>query len=341
VKVELEGVRPWRHDMAGCLHACIATMVDHAGFDPLEVLGGNWQFYYRPGDIRSEEYYFPCPPNRSLLASLAPHHRIESRWRWPDNAEQGWQQVRDQVIAGHPVAVAVDNFEVPFRPAYQDVHSNHLVIVRGFDDERQTVSVLDAIPPFFSGELPLQTLAAARSSQNRSVHERDMFFAGRPIGNRWLQLLVDGPRRGSDPPGEFLARNLEQFHAAPAPNLYSGRAGIAQFLADMCDRLEAGHNVVDELFVVAGVALAGAAVHADWVAETGRRLNLRGWPELARQIRRLAHHWSALRILASLTRHGQTGGSQVTVARLRNRRAVLLAELDRTLAGIELVSAAR
>jgi hypothetical protein len=337
VKVELDGVRAWRHDMAGCLHACVATLVDHAGFDPLEVLGGNWQFYYRPGDVRSEEYYFPRPPNRSLLASLAPHHPIESRWRWPDSAEQGWQQVREQVLTGTPVAVAVDNFEVPFRPAYQDVHSNHLVIVYGFDDERQTVSVLDAIPPFFLGELPLQTLTAARSSENRSVHARDMFFADNPIGNRWLQLLIPRSHRRSDPPGEFLLRNLEQFHAGSTPGSYSGRDGIAQFLADMCDRLEARRNVVDELFVVAGVALAGTAIHADWVAETGRRLSLPGWPELARQIRRLAHHWSALRILASLTRTGPTDGSPVDVARLRNRRAVLLAELDRTLAGIEMV----
>ena len=114
------------------------------------------------GDVRSEEYYFPRPANRSLLASLAPHHPIDSRWRWPDDAEQGWLQVREQVAAGTPVAVAVDNFEVPFRPAYQDVHSNHLVIVHGFDDERETVSVLDAIPPFFDGKLSIPTLTKAR-----------------------------------------------------------------------------------------------------------------------------------------------------------------------------------
>lgn len=334
MRIELAGVRAWRHDLAGCLHACVGTLVDHAGFEPLEVLGANWQFYYRPGDVRSEEYYFPCPANRSLLASLAPRHPIDSRWRWPQDAEQGWQQVRERVAAGTPIAVAVDNFELPFRPAYRDVHSNHLVVVYGFDDERQTVSVLDAIPPFFAGEVPLRVLTAARDSQNRSAHARDMFFADNPIGNRWLQLSFDEPRRGPDPAALFLTRNLEEFQAPSAPDSYRGRDGIAKFLTDMCDRLEAGHDVVDELFVVAGVALASTAVHADWVAATGQRLKLPGWPELARQIRRLAHHWTALRILASLTRGGEVG-----VARLRNRRGELLAELDRTLAGIERVSA--
>jgi hypothetical protein len=334
VKAELDGVRPWRHDLAGCLHACVGTLVDHAGFAPLEVLGSGWGFYYRPGDIRPEEYYFPCPDGRSLLASLAPRHPIGSRWRWPEDAEQGWQQVREQVAAGIPVAVAVDNFELPFRPAYQDVHSNHLVVVRGFDDERQTVSVLDAIPPFFAGELPLAVLTAARNSLNRSAHARDMFFADDPIGNRWLQLLIEAEPAEEDPAGH-LAGNLQEFHADPEPGCYRGRHGIAQFLADMCDRLAAGDSIADELFVVSGVALAGTAVHADWVADTGRRRQLPGWPELARQISRTGYHWTAIRILAALSRAGE-----VTDTRLRARRAALLAELDRTLAGIETVLAA-
>ncbi|HST48450.1 BtrH N-terminal domain-containing protein [Jatrophihabitans sp.] len=338
MKVELDGVRPWRHDLAGCLHACVGTLVDHAGFPPLEVLGSFWGFYYRPGDIRPEEYYFPCPDGRSLVASLAPHHPVGSRWWWPEDAEQGWQQVREQVAAGVPVAVAVDNFELPFRPAYRDVHSNHLVVVRGFDDERQTVSVLDAIPPFFSGELPLAVLTAARDSANRPAHARDMFFADDPIGNRWLQLLVeDGPGgrqpAGADPAG-YLAGNLREFQAGSEPGCYRGRDGIARFLADMCDRLAAGYGITDELFVVAGVALAGAAVHADWVAETGRRQQLPGWPELARQISRTAYHWTAIRILAALSRTGD-----VPATRLRARRAALLAELDRTLAAVEVVLA--
>lgn len=329
MRVELTGVRPWRHDLASCLYACLGTLLEHAGCAPLEVLGASWQFYYRLGDLRPEEYYFPCPADRSLLNSLAPYHEIDSCWRWPPDAAEGWQQVREQVAAGIPVVVAVDNFELPFRPAYSDVHSNHLVIVRGFDDERQTVSVLDAIPPFFAGELPLSVLTAARDSANRSVHARDMFFADDPIRNRWLQLRIDEPLQRLMP-GQVLAHNLEQFAAPAEPGIYRGREGIARFLDDMADRLAAGHSIADELFVVAGVALAGAAVHADWVADRGRQLGLPGWPELARQIERVAYHWTAIRILAALSRTGE-----VSPARLRRRRAALLAELDRTLAEVE------
>ena len=361
MRVELDGIRPWRHDLAGCLHACAATLVEHAGFAPLEALGAGWQFYYQLGDIRSEEYYFPCPDGRSLLSSLAPWHPISSRWHWPPDAEQGWHQVREHLLAGSPAAVAVDNFELPFRPAYQDVHSNHLVVVYGFDDERRSALVLDAIPPFFQGELPLSVLAAARESGNRVTHERDMFFADNPIGNRWLQLLSPGspgtaagppgtaagppgsaagpPGSAAGPPGSaggspagFLAGNLKGFQVAAEPGSYRGRDGIAEFLAEMSNRLEGGQLIADELFVVAGAALASTAVHADWVADTGRRLGLAGWPELARQITRVAHHWTAIRILASLSRSGE-----VSAQRLRSRRAALLADLDRALAEVETV----
>lgn len=335
MRVELEGIKPWRHDLAGCLHACAATLVEHAGFAPLEALGAGWQFYYQLGDIRSEEYYFPCPDGRSLLSSLAPFHPVSSRWRWPQDAEQAWHEVREQLLAGSPAAVAVDNFELPFRPAYQDVHSNHLVVVYGFDDERRTALVLDAIPPFFQGELPLPVLAAARESGNRGSHERDMFFADNPIGNRWLQLRVDGPpSSAAGSPAGFLAGNLKKFQVTAEPGSYRGRDGVAEFLAEMSNRLEGGHPIADELFVVAGVALATTAVHADWVNDTGRRLDLPGWPELARQIARVAHHWTAIRILASLSRSGE-----VSAQRLRSRRAALLADLDRALAEVETVLA--
>ncbi|MEO7260450.1 MAG: BtrH N-terminal domain-containing protein [Jatrophihabitantaceae bacterium] len=336
MRVELDGIHPWRHDLAGCLHACAATLVSHAGYAPLEALGAGWHFYYQLGDLRSEEYYFPCPDGRSLLSSLAPFSPISSCWRWPRDTEQGWHEVREHLLTGSPAAVAVDNFELPFRPAYQDVHSNHLVVVYGFDDESHSALVLDAIPPFFRGELPLPVLAAARESGNRVSHERDMFFADNPIGNRWLQLLTDSAPAGDGSPAGFLARNLKDFQAAAEPGSYRGRDGVARFLDEMSTRLEGGQPIADELFVVAGVALATTAVHADWVADTGRRLGLAGWPELARQIERVAHHWTAVRIMGSLSRTGE-----VTAQRLRGRRAALLSDLDRALAGVETVLAAQ
>ena len=131
----------------------------------------------------------PARPTDRLLASLAPHHPIDSRWRWPDDAEQGWLQVREQVLRPAPRSRSRwTTSRLPFRPAYQDVHSNHLVIVHGFDDETADRLGARRDPAVLRRRAAAPVLTAARAPANRSVHARDMFFADNPIGNRWLQL---------------------------------------------------------------------------------------------------------------------------------------------------------
>lgn len=331
MKIVLAGVHPWRHDLAGCLHACAATLLRFHGVPPLDALGSAWGFYYPPDDYRQEEYYFPCPPGRSLLKTLAPYYPVRSQWYQPADAAEGWEQVRARIAAGRPAAVAVDNFHLPFRPAYHDVHSNHLVVVYGFDDEAGTVRVLDSVPPRFDGDIALADLTAARDSSNPVEGDRDMFFADQRIGNRWLAADADPP----EPPGrdqvcDHLRRNVSGF-AAAAP--HQGMAALCGFLSGMEERLAAGEQVSDELFVVAGTALAASALHADWLMLAGRAYGEPAWTELGRQVERIAHHWTAIRIMAALTRSGT-----VSVGRLRRRHRALLHDLERVLAEVAEVS---
>ena len=172
MKTVVSRIRPWRHDLAGCLHACAATLLDHEGMPALETLGARWGFYYPPGDFRQEEYYLPCRPGTTLLASLAPYHPVSSCWHVPVDAAQGWSEVRARVASGTPVAVSVDNYWLPFRPAYQDVHANHLVIVYGFDDEgaeeqRHRHRHADRLGVFADGATAIRRGPAARDTRRR------------------------------------------------------------------------------------------------------------------------------------------------------------------------------
>jgi len=339
--VVLDGVTAWRHELAGCLHACAATLLGAQGARPLECLGAAWSFLHVPAELRREEYYYPCPPGRSLFAALAPYHPVSSRWHGAPDAEQGWADVRAAVAAGTPVAVAVDNFHLPFRPAYQDVHANHLIVVYGFDDAAGTARVLDAVPPRYDGDLALEHLAAARDSGNRSRHERDLFFADRPVGNRWLEARADPaafPALDRDTVGDMIRRNLDGY-ADPAPlaasgPVYAGLAGLAGFLDDACGRLADGGPIADELFVAAGAALAGTAVHADWLARAARCLECVELAEAGRRVERVAHHWTAVRIMAALSRYGET-----SAPRLARRAAALLDDQRRALTELDHVLA--
>ncbi|MGW5876136.1 BtrH N-terminal domain-containing protein [Nocardiopsis terrae] len=314
MRVELNPVRYWRHDLSHCLHNTAGVLLDHHGLDPVEALGAAWGFHY-PGDVRREEYYLPGA-SEDLFAGLAPFHRVSSRWHHPADAEQGWSQVRERLIAGEVVAVAADNFHLPFRPAFQDVHTNHLLAVHGFDDEREEVLVADPTPPSFQGPIPLAGFRAARDSGNPVVHERDRFFTSNPIGNRWLEVTV-----GADQPeftpgfvGHVIEANLRGLLEPSTPGT-SGLSGLRAFL----DRFRGGPRPAtgssDEAFVVIGPLLATTGLHAEFLARAGRVLGDRGLTELARTVDGVAHEWSALRIAVANARTPVDGEGVRTRAR--------------------------
>lgn len=326
----LDDVRPWRHDLVGCLWTSAGTILRWHNVPVLETLGAAWGFRHLPRDLRREEYYYPTPPGVSLYEALAPYHPVRSEWHNPADAAEGWAQVRARVALGIPTVVAADNFYLPFRPAYQDVHTNHLVTVYGYDEDAGSVRVLDAVPPRFDGDIRLTELAAARDSRNPILHDRDMFFTDQPIANRWLEIHVDVdrfPPFDEDTIRTTIRRNLDGFVAPAGPDDgFVGLAGQRAYLADVADRLDGGVDIRDELFLVAGAVLANTALHADWLAAAA---TVTGEPRLAvlgRAVQRLAHHWTAIRILSALTTTGEADAN-----RLRRRFGALCDDQARVL----------
>ena len=329
MRVLLPGIRPWRHDLTHCLHTTFGVLVGFYGLDPLHVLGAGWGFGYRLDDVRREEYYFPCLDG-SLLAGLAPHHGLDSHWHEPEDAAHGWEQVRACVAAGQPVAVAADNFHLPFRPAFSDVHTNHLLAVYGFDDEEGTVYVADPVPPRFDGPITVDALTNARDSNNPITHERDMFFTANPIANRWLTVELTGPQPTFD--RDFVRRvllsNLDGFARGKVEGpTMRGFAGLREFLTACLPRIADEPQRIDEVFIVAGVTLAITGLHADFLADSGRRLGLPALVELGRQVDRVAHHWTALRIGVANSRSAPIDDLPALLRRGRN----LVADQERVL----------
>ncbi|MEU3309051.1 BtrH N-terminal domain-containing protein [Nocardiopsis sp. NPDC055551] len=301
MRVELTPVRYWRHDLTHCLHNTAGVLLDHHGLDPIEALGAAWGFHY-PGDVRREEYYLPGASD-DLFACLAPFHGVTSRWHHPTDSEQGWLQVRRRLVAGEIVAVAADNFHLPFRPAYQDVHTNHLLAVHGFDDERGEVLVADPTPPAYQGPIPLAAFTAARDSGNPVVHERDKFFTSNPIGNRWLELTVEAEQPEFTP--EFVGRVIDanvRGLLEPSTSATSGLSGLRAFLDRFRGGSEPAGGGSDEAFIVIGPLLAVTGLHAEFLARAGKTFGVPRLRELARTVDGVAHEWSALRIAVANAR---------------------------------------
>jgi hypothetical protein len=324
MKTELSPMSFWYHDLCSCLHNLIASQLLYYGHDPILTLGAVWDFYYDAAQLRKEEYYYSVR-NNDPIATIAPYHPLRGAWHAP-REETSWDEVRACVAAGVPAIVAVDNFFLPYRPAYQDVHAGHLIAVYGFDDASDQAYILDSSPPAFKGPFDRRQLQLARGAQN-PAHDRDYFFSGSPAAHRWLKIEADSaafPALTRAWVAETLLSNLQRFHAPGDGAGLSGLAGIERYLETIVARIASGQgdSATDELYLVGWAAQASTALHADFLQAVGQRVQ---WPrlvELGRHVDMLAHHWSTLRMLGA---HGRENLAQVG-DRIQERTSRLLAD---------------
>jgi hypothetical protein len=330
MKVVLSPTPFWFHDLCSCLHDCIATVLMHYGQDPVLTLGASWEFHYSPADVRREEFYHPLP-RPTLAASMVPFHPISSTWHASADPLAALADTKAVIAQGKPVIVAVDNFYVPFRPAFGDVHAAHLLVMFGFDEANDEVYVLDSTPPTHCGPIPLRDFLAARSSDNPVSGERDFFFAGAPIANRWLQLDVTTPFPDLTDAwvAEVIGTNLRRFRDPASESGWSGLEGLKRYLAAICARAagpDAG-DALQELYTVGWTAQGATALHADFLMAAGRQLHWERLVEVGRHVDQLANEWTALRMFGA---HGFTRPAQV-VERLRRRTVGFLSNYEQTL----------
>lgn len=289
----------WYRDPISCLHATFGTVLIRAGADPLAVLGAGWRFLHLPGDVRSEEFYYPCPPTESgadLGAALAPHHDLHSHWWRPVDSDDVWREVRAILAEDRLVIAAVDNFHLPFRPAYGDVHAAHLVIVYGLDEVRGLVYVSDAMPPAFRGAVPIEEFLRSWGSAN-PVDVQDAFFSDCPIDRRCLDVRLDSQPAPLTPEllRGVLHANVDGFTTKTSAR--TGLAGFDEFAAELIERCHAGDaSALSELYAFGWGMQAQAALHGELLRRCGREW---GDPALAgagRAVESVAHTWTGLRI---------------------------------------------
>jgi len=175
----------WYDDLCSCLQVDVAAVLRTHGWDPVRAMGAHWRFAFTPGTCEPVEFFLPAG------AVLIDDPLVHVEWHRPADAAVAAAELRQEIDAGRPPIVAVDNYYLPFRPAYRDVHAAHLMVVTGCG--REMVEVLDPMPPAYSGPLPARVLDASRSSVT-VTDPTDPFFAGSALGWRWLSVYPTGPQ---------------------------------------------------------------------------------------------------------------------------------------------------
>ena len=324
-------IRTWYRDPVSCLQACLAMVLDHAGHDPLETLGLAWEFIHLPGDVKREEFYFPCRFPGDPAHSIAPYHELTSEWFTPAD-EDGLRYLSSMVDENRPVIAAVDNYYLPFRPAYHDVHAAHLIVVTGVDARKGEVSVADPTPPSFDGAIPARDFLNAWGSANRADHQ-DVFFSSSPIGRRCLIVTPPETVRPLDEASlhTALRNNIRGMRAASTGSAWTGLDGLDRYLTHLTARAaDKDADALADVYPFGWAMQAQAYLHAELLRACAVRWRRPVLAEAARRVAAVSHAWTGLRVSAG------HGGSDPTIAetverhcrRLRRQYELAVETLD-------------
>ncbi len=302
-------IRTWYRDPVSCLQACLAMVIEHAGHDPLETLGLAWEFNHIPGDVKREEFYFPCRFPGDPAHSISPYHDITSKWCAPAD-EDGLRYLSSMIGENRPVIAAVDNYYLPFRPAYHDVHAAHLVVVTGVDIEKAEVSVADPTPPSFDGTIAARDFLNAWGSANHA-DDQDVFFSSSPIGRRCLMVT---------PPEVVTPLDQARLHAALRNNIsgmlaestgtaWTGLDGLDRYLTRLtAQAADKDTEALADVYPFGWAMQAQAFMHAELLRACAVRWRRPVLGEAARRVASVSHAWTGLRVSAG------HGGSDPTIA---------------------------
>lgn len=321
----------WYRDPVSCLQSTIASVLLHTGSEPLEVLGLNWEFYYIPDDVRPEEFYYPCRFRGDVAHSLAPGYPVHSQW-WQPQSEDALAELLIPLREGRLPIAAVDNYYLPFRPAFHDVHAAHLLVVYGIDKARKEIYVSDAMPPAFQGPITADDFMRSWNSVN-PADDQDAFFSDASISRRCLDVRVDGPldRIGPSDLAVALQANLRQFAGSQGDSCWDGLPGLHTYLAELVSGAQAGRQrPLAELYPFGWGMQAQSALHAELLRMLGMRWSIPELREAARAVDAVALTWTGLRMTGA---HGR-GTPAAVASRLHDHADRLRRSYERALAAV-------
>lgn len=287
----------WYADPLSCLYSTFATVLLNRGIDPLTCLGRNCRFDLDVSDDPSEEFYRVARSPDGILADIAPDLGFSSTWQRAEDIDA----LAEARSAHGTVIAAVDNYHLPFRPAYHDVHAAHLVTVL---DSRQGAAgrefmVADAQPPAFVGWLAAEHLAAAVFSAN-PPDAQDAFFSDTPIAGRYLTFVTETSvdLEGEDLVARAVRANVESWESDGAQ--LTGRPAIEALL-----KLLEGASVAPlrSLYTLGWSPQAESYLHARYLERRAVRTQDFLLRDIARASRDVALAWTDMRLIGAYPPH--------------------------------------
>jgi hypothetical protein len=196
------------------------------------LLGVAWDFgaFNAAAPVPAE---FDLPGGWGLYAErLAAMSGIRLETHCSDEHEDAY----DRLDFGQPVVLAVDSYQLPYRPAYRRVHSARTILATRIDRPAGTAEIVDVWMPAYTGTIALADLDRARISAVPYDVRREPLYSGTPLHRRWWTLALLGDPLMAQPSGiaralGFLAAQSAGGRLDPAEALEQSRRMIVAALA--------------------------------------------------------------------------------------------------------------
>jgi hypothetical protein len=114
-----------------------------------------------------------------------------------------WLENKKKIEEGIPIIVSVDMYDLEYSATKGIYHSNHSVILTGFEEDESKVSLVDIYQWKFKGDVSMEQYLKARSSL---CPNDESPFSGFPILNRWYEVEATDWKGNEE---ELLKRTLD------------------------------------------------------------------------------------------------------------------------------------
>lgn len=168
MKTLIEGVGFSQRAHFDCTEQALEVTLRFRGCELEDILFDEWRFNYWKAD-RPDGEYIVNPGGPMDLTAKFQSAGIRPVACYRDTPEAAMDGIKHLVMAEEPVPVWVDPYYLLHYAKKNRRHTVHSVVVVGFDDEQETVHIVDPSPwQLFRGEIPASDLMAALNSEQHS-----------------------------------------------------------------------------------------------------------------------------------------------------------------------------
>lgn len=286
MKKRISGIPFCTNRHYNCLHIVLDSLLRYYRWEPSLPIFYNWDFFYSRGES------FSIKSRPTSLFAMMQQFGIEAFNCTSDDGRSAWNEVKKRLDTDAPVAINLDVFHLAgagFFPRQR--HSEHQIIVAGYNDKTRTVHLIDPSPWAPSArDIPFDLFLSCWDT-------RAIVGGHQPCFDWcWLDMPDKPPNVLACHVVAILQRNLASMSTTNSQaDCVQGIGGIEQFAEDIgtwteCERqvLKTRLNQCTELFLDVALSREG---HGAFLHYASRICGLDGLSVIGREFESISQSW--------------------------------------------------